>query len=36
LRKLVTELDHDAKSASDAPRVHALADVVKRLETAKD
>jgi hypothetical protein len=35
LRKLATELDRDAKGASDAARVHALADVVKRLETAK-
>ena len=35
LRKLATELDRDAKGASDAARVHALADVVKRLEKAK-
>jgi hypothetical protein len=33
LRKLATELDHDVTTASDAKRVHALASVVKRMET---
>jgi hypothetical protein len=35
LQKLATELDRDAKNASDAPRVRALAKVVRELETAK-
>lgn len=35
LRKLASELDRDARSASDAPRVRALASVVKQLEAAK-
>ena len=35
LEKLATELDNDAKTASDTARVKALADVVKGLETAK-
>ncbi len=33
LKTLAGELDHDASGASDARRVHALAAVVKRLET---
>jgi hypothetical protein len=33
LRKLATQLDHDAATASDVPRVRALAKVVKGLET---
>jgi len=33
LKTLAGELDHDASGASDATRVHALAAVVKRLET---
>jgi hypothetical protein len=35
LQKLATDLDRDAKNASDAPRVRALAKVVRGLETAK-
>ncbi|HET7566298.1 MAG TPA: hypothetical protein VFJ96_14945, partial [Gemmatimonadaceae bacterium] len=35
LQKLASELDNDAKTATDTKRVKALADVVKGLETAK-
>ncbi|HEX6965845.1 MAG TPA: hypothetical protein VF166_08590 [Gemmatimonadaceae bacterium] len=35
LQKLASELDNDAKTATDTTRVKALADVVKGLETAK-
>jgi len=35
LEKLATELDNDAKTASDTARVKALADVVKGLESVK-
>jgi hypothetical protein len=35
LQKLATELDRDTKNASDAPRVRALAKVVRELEAPK-